>query len=161
MIKSNQLLVQTLEKLPQLFIANPDIKLMGLWIDDHKKPNLLHAIYLEKDDVSEELPYRAQLAIGEWDNTDNSEEFFIEALTASRLAEKLRSFIDPTPFVFFEVPKSITMDVVNMYPDPMMYKLFPELGEFDASLSETDLLEARKQATQILNNLHTRTEVTS
>ncbi|MFO6423762.1 hypothetical protein [Motilimonas sp. KMU-193] len=161
MIKSNQLLVQTLEKLPQLFIANPDIKLMGLWIDNRNEPNLLYAIYLEKDDVSEELPYRAQLAIGEWDNTDNSEEFFIEALTASRLVEKLRSFIDPAPFVFFEVPKSITMDVVNMYPDPMMYKLFPELGEFDASLSQTDLLDARKQANQILNNLHTRTEVTS
>jgi hypothetical protein len=159
MIKSNQLLVQTLEKLPQLFIANPDIKLMGLWIDETKQPHLLHALYLEKDDISEELPYRAQLAIGEWDNTDNSEEFFIEALTASRLAEKLKSFIDPVPFVFFEVPKSITMDVVNMYPDPMMYKLFPELGEFDNQLSRDDLQQARRQASQILNDLLERTEV--
>ena len=161
MIKSDQLLAQTLEKLPQLFIANPDIKLMGLWIDQSKQPHLLYALYLEKDDVSEELPYRAQLAIGEWDNSDNSEEFFIEALTASRLAEKLKNFIDPEPFVFFEVPKSITMDVVNMYPDPMMYKLFPELGEFDANLSPTDLHAARKQASQILADLLNRTEVTN
>ncbi|MCE2595114.1 hypothetical protein K6Y31_09815 [Motilimonas cestriensis] len=160
MIKSNQLLVQTLEQLPQLFIANPDIKLMGLWIDESKTPHLLHALYLEKDDISEELPYRAQLAIGEWDNTDNSEEFFIEALTASRLAEKLKSFIDPEKFVFFEVPKSITIDVVNMYPDPMMYKLFPELGEFDATLEQQDLALARKQASQILSNLLERSELT-
>jgi hypothetical protein len=75
------------------------------------------------------------------------------------LAEKLKSFIDPVPFVFFEVPKSITMDVVNMYPDPMMYKLFPELGEFDNQLSRDDLQQARRQASQILNDLLERTEV--
>ncbi|RJG42321.1 hypothetical protein [Motilimonas pumila] len=156
MLTSEQLAPTSLANLSQQFISQPGLKLMGLAITQKANRPQLQAIYIEKEQVSQELPFRAQLTIGAWDDTDDSEEFFIEALTATRLVEKLTHFINQADFVFFAVPPSLTIDVVNMYPDQMIHTVFPELGEYCHSLSKEEITAARQGATTIISRLRAR-----
>lgn len=156
MRNSEQLSLYFADQLPSLLIAHPSFKFIGLKINQDDQQSVLHSIYLEKEDVSDELPFRALLTIIEWNAKNGEEEFFLEALTAERLIEKLHRFDEINAFVFFKIPSSVTMDTVNMYPQAMFCKLFPELGEFnpDATPDELSLLEERSLA--LLNRLQGR-----
>lgn len=156
MLTSEQLMPRSLSELGQQFSSQPNLKLLGLAITQQDDLSMLQAIYIEKDQVSHELPFRAQLTIGAWDDSDNSEDYFIEALTAARLVEKLTHFINQDDFVFFSVPASLTIDVVNMYPDKMIHTLFPELGEYCHTLSQAQIASARQGAIAIISRLRAR-----
>jgi hypothetical protein len=116
----------------------------------------LHSIYIEKEDVSEDPPFRALITVAEWNSRGEEEEFFIDALTAERLIEKLQSFDEISLFVFFKIPSSITIDTIQMHPLPMFCKLFPELGEFDKYASEEQLKALERQSSQLLDTLAKR-----
>lgn len=156
MRNSEQLSLYFAEQLPTLFIAHPSFKFIGLKIKKEDQQKALHSIYIEKENVSDELPFRALVTVAEWNGKSEEEEFFLEALTAERLIEKLHRFDDIGSFVFFKLPKSVTMDTVNMYPQPMFCKLFPELGEFDSSASPEMLLKLEEKSIALLASLETR-----
>lgn len=158
MRNSEQLSLYFAEQLPTLLIAHPTFKFIGLKINKEDSQIVLHSIYIEKDDVSDELPFRALVTVAEWNGNSEEEEFFLEALTAERLMEKLQNFDKVRSFVFFKIPQSVTMDTVNMYPQQMFCKLFPELGEFDANASTDDLSNLEEKSVMLLNQLVTRLE---
>jgi len=145
MRSSEKLALYFAEQLPSLLIAHPTFKFIGLKINEEDSQTALHSIYIEKEDISDELPFRALLTVAEWDGKSDEEEFFLEALTAERLIEKLHRFDEIGSFLFFKIPKSVTMDTVHMYPQPMLCKLFPELGEYSAD-AEQQKLKARSIA---------------
>jgi len=153
MRKSEDLSLYLASQLPTLLIAHPTFKFIGLQINKENDKTALHSIYLEKENVSEELPFRALVTVAEWDGEGEEEEYFLEALTAERLVEKLQSFDEISSFVFFKIPKSITMDTVNMYPQPMFCKLFPELGEFNRYASATELATLKVTSFALLEKL--------
>ena len=156
MRKSQDLSLYLSEQLPTLLIAHPTFKFIGLKLKQESDKTVLHSIYIEKEDVSDELPFRALVTVAQWNGEGEEEEFFLEALTAERLVAKLQSFDEISSFVFFKIPSSVSMDVVQMYPQPMFCKLFPELGEFDgyASAEQNKALEVK--STQLLNTLEER-----
>ena len=156
MRKSQDLSLYLSTQLPTLLIAHPTFKFIGLKLKQESKKNVLHSIYIEKEDVSDELPFRALVTVAEWNGDSEEEEFFLEALTADRLISKLQSFDEINSFVFFKIPGSVTMDVVQMYPQPMFCKLFPELGEFDAHLSADQNSALEIESTQLLHSLEDR-----
>ena len=84
------------------------------------------------------------------------QEFFIEALTAERLVEKLQHFDDIGSYVFFKIPTSVTMDTVNMYPQPMFCKLFPELGEIEHEINAEQLAKLKEKSVLLLKALENR-----
>ena len=153
---SAQLSLYFADQLPALLIAHPTFKFIGLNIDKQDKQTILHSIYIEKEDVSDELPFRALVTIAEWNAQSEEEEFFLEALTAERLIEKLQRFDEIGSFVFFKIPKSVTMDTVNMYPQPMFCKLFPELGEFNANLASEQKYQLEEKSITLLTGLDRR-----
>ncbi|HIP81254.1 MAG TPA: hypothetical protein EYH16_02440 [Leucothrix mucor] len=155
MRKSEDLSLYLASQLSTLLIAHPTFKFIGLRINKEGNKTSLHSIYLEKENVSEELPFRALVTVAEWDG-ECEEEFFLEALTAERLVEKLQSFDEISSFVFFKIPKSITMDTVNMYPQPMFCKLFPELGEFNQYALASELIPLKAASIALLEKLDTR-----
>lgn len=161
MRNSEQLPLYFAEQLPRLLIAHPSFKFIGLKITQEESQTALHLIYLEKEDVSDELPFRALLTVAEWNAKSDEEEFFLEALTAERLIEKLHYFDDVGSFVFFKIPRSVTMDTVNMYPQPMFCKLFPELGEFAANASPDELLKLEERSVSLLARLVERLNISS
>lgn len=156
MRKSQDLSLYLSEQLPTLLIAHPTFKFIGLKLKQESDKTVLHSIYIEKEDVSDELPFRALVTVAQWNGEGEEEEFFLEALTAERLVAKLQSFDEISSFVFFKIPSSVSMDVVQMYPQPMFCKLFPELGEFDgyASAEQNKALEVT--STQLLTTLEER-----
>lgn len=156
MRNSKQLSLYFAEQLPTLLIAHPTFKFIGLKINREDKQTVLHSIYIEKEDVSDELPFRALLTVAQWDGKNDEEEFFLEALTAERLIEKLQHFDEVGSFVFFKIPRSVTMDTVNMYPQPMFCKLFPELGEFDPDALPEALLKLEERSVSLLAKLMAR-----
>ncbi len=156
MKNSDQLSLYFAEQLPTLLIAHPTFKFIGLKIIQEENQTALHSIYIEKEDVSDELPFRALITIAEWNNKSEEEEFFLEALTAERLIEKLQRFENIGSFVFFKIPRSVTMDTVNMYPQPMFCKLFPELGEFGRDASEQELQMLEEKSVTLLTGLELR-----
>ena len=156
MRKSEQLSLYFAQQLPSLLIAHPTFKFIGLKIAQEEQQSVLHSIYIEKEDVSDELPFRALVTVAEWNAKSDEEEFFLEALTAERLVEKLHHFDDIGSFVFFKIPRSITMDTVNMYPQPMFCKLFPELGIFDNEASQQKLLQLQEKSIALLATLEKR-----
>lgn len=156
MKNSTQLPLYFADQLPTLLIAHPSFKFIGIKIDKQDKQTALHAIYIEKEDVSDELPFRALITIAEWQGKSEEEEFFLEALSAERLVEKLQRFDEIGAFVFFKLPRSVTMDTVNMYPQPMFCKLFPELGEFDSHLTPDQLLKLEKKSLALFTELEKR-----
>jgi hypothetical protein len=156
MRNSEQLALYFAEQLPTLLIAHPSFKFIGLKINREDKLTVLHSIYIEKEDVSDELPFRALLTVAEWNGKSEEEEFFLEALTAERLIEKMHRFDEIGSFVFFKIPRSVTMDIVNMYPQPMFCKLFPELGEFDPNASAAELLKLEESSVALLTRLAAR-----
>lgn len=155
MKNSEQLSLYFAEQLPALLIAHPTFKFIGLRINQEDEQTALHAIYLEKEDVSDELPFRALVTVAEWNGKSEEEEFFLEALTADRLIEKLSRFDEINSFVFFKIPCSVTMDTVNMHPQRMFCKLFPELGEADAQASEEQLAVLQASSVELLTGLQT------
>ena len=161
MRKSQDLSLYLSAQLPTLLIAHPTFKFIGLKLEQETDRNVLHSIYIEKEDVSDELPFRALVTVAEWNGKGEEEEFFLEALTAERLIAKLQSFDEINSFVFFKIPTSVSMDVVQMYPQPMFCKLFPELGEFDgyATADQNKILET--QSVQVLNDLNDRLKAIS
>ena len=156
MRKSEQLSLYFAQQLPSLLIAHPTFKFIGLKIDQENQQTAVHSIYIEKEDVSDELPFRALVTVAEWNAKSDEEEFFLEALTAERLVEKLQHFDDIGSFVFFKIPRSITMDTVNMYPQPMFCKLFPELGLFNNDASQQQLRELQEKSIALLATLEKR-----
>ncbi|MCK5818337.1 MAG: hypothetical protein KAH18_03605 [Psychromonas sp.] len=156
MKKSQDLSLYLSVQLPTLLIAHPTFKFIGLKLNQEVDKNVLHSIYLEKEDVSEEFPFRALITIAEWNGNGEEEEFFLDALTAERLIEKLQSFDEISSFVFFKIPSSITMDTIQMYPLQMFCKLFPELGAFDKYASAEQLKMLEQQSLQLLNTLADR-----
>ncbi len=156
MRNSEQLSLYFADQLPTLLIAHPTFKFIGLKINQEENQKALHSIYIEKEDVSDELPFRALVTVAEWNGKSEEEEFFLEALTAERLIEKLHHFDDIGSFVFFKIPSSVTMDTVNMYPQPMFCKLFPELGEFDSKVSADQLLKLEEKSVALLAMLEER-----
>ena len=156
MRNSEQLSLYLAQQLPALLIAHPTFKFIGLRINQEEEQTALHSIYLEKEDVSDELPFRALVTVAEWNGKSEEEEFFLEALTAERLIEKLNSFDEIDSFLFFKIPSSVTMDTVNMYPQPMFCKLFPELGEFDAQASAEQLAQLQAASVTLLADLQSR-----
>jgi len=156
MRKSEQLSLYFAAQLPSLLIAHPTFKFIGLKIDQEDQQTVLHSIYIEKEDVSDELPFRALVTVAEWNAKRDEEEFFLEALTAERLVEKLHHFDDIGCFVFFKIPRSITMDTVNMYPQPMFCKFFPELGLFDNEASQQQLQQLQEKSVALLATLEKR-----
>jgi len=156
MRNSAQLSLYFAEQLPTLLIAHPTFKFIGLKINREDKQTVLHSIYIEKEDVSDELPFRALITVAEWNGKSDEEEFFLEALTAERLIEKLQHFDEVSSFVFFKIPRSVTMDSVNMYPQPMFCKLFPELGEFDPDALPEELLQLEESSISLLAGLAER-----
>lgn len=159
MKNSEQLSLYTAGQLPALLIAHPTFKFIGLKITKEETKSVLHSIYIEKEDVSDELPFRALVTVAEWLGESEEEEFFLEALSAERLIEKLQSFDEISSFVFFKIPKSVTMDTVNMYPQPMFCKLFPELGEFEADFSDDQLAALKEKSIALLTRLETRLQL--
>lgn len=156
MRNSEQLSLYFAEQLPTLLIAHPTFKFIGLRINKEESKTVLHSIYIEKENVSDELPFRALITVAEWNGKGEEEEFFLEALTAERLMEKLQNFDKVGSFVFFKIPKSVTMDTVNMYPQPMFCKLFPELGEYDPQANDSELLEQKGKSIVLLERLSAR-----
>lgn len=153
---SEKLSLYFAEQLPHLLIAHPTFKFIGLKIDQENQQTVLHSIYIEKEDVSDELPFRALVTVAEWNGKSDEEEFFLEALTAERLVEKLHRFDDIGSFVFFKIPRSITMDTVNMYPQPMFCKLFPELGLFAGDAPQQQLQQLQEKSVALLATLEKR-----
>ena len=156
MRNSEQLSLYFADQLPTLLIAHPTFKFIGLKINQENKQTALHSIYIEKEDVSDELPFRALVTVAEWNAKSDEEEFFLEALTAERLIEKLHHFDEIGSFVFFKIPGAVTMDTINMYPQPMFCKLFPELGEFDSNASADELLKLEEKSVSLLTRLEER-----
>lgn len=156
MRNSEQLSLYFADQLPTLLIAHPTFKFIGLKTNKEDRQTVLHSIYIEKEDVSDELPFRALVTVAKWSAKSDEEEFFLEALTAERLIEKLHHFDEVGSFVFFKIPKSVTMDTVNMYPQPMFCKLFPELGEFDPHASADELLKLEERSVSLLTRLAER-----
>ena len=156
MRKSQDLSLYLSDQLPTLLIAHPTFKFIGLKLKQEDDKKVLHSIYIEKEDVSDELPFRALVTVVEWNGNGEEEEFFLEALTADRLIAKLQSFDEICSFVFFKIPSSITMDVVQMYPQPMFCKLFPELGEFDGYASAEQKKSLELKSTELLAVLDER-----
>ena len=156
MRESKNLSLYLANQLPTLLIAHPTFKFIGLRLAKTEEKLALHSIYIEKENVSEELPFRALVTVIDWDGKAEEEEFFLEALSADRLIEKLQSFDDISAFVFFKIPKSITMDTVNMYPLPMFCKLFPELGEFNRYGSPAELSALKEAAITVYEKLDAR-----
>jgi hypothetical protein len=156
MKSSAQLSLYFAEQLPTLLIAHPKFKFIGLKVAQEEAQTVLHTIYIEREDVSDELPFRALITVAEWHGKSEEEEFFLEALTAERLLEKLQHFADVEDFVFFKVPRSVTMDTANMYPQLMFCKLFPELGVFDDKASAEQLRDLEQRSISLLTGLTER-----
>ena len=74
MRNSEQLSLYFADQLPALLIAHPTFKFIGLKINQEGKQTLLHSIYIEKEDVSDELPFRALLTVAEWQGRSEEEE---------------------------------------------------------------------------------------
>ena len=156
MRNSDQLSLYFAQQLPTLLIAHPAFKFIGLKIVQENSQSVLHSIYIEKEDVSDEMPFRALVTVAEWDGKGDEEEYFLEALTAERLIEKLQGFEDTGSYVFFKIPTSVTMDTVNMYPQPMFCKLFPELGEFEQDATAEQLEKFKEKSVLLLTALEHR-----
>ncbi|MCG6200079.1 hypothetical protein [Psychromonas antarctica] len=156
MRNSEQLSLYFANQLPTLLIAHPTFKFIGLKIKQEDSQSALHSIYIEKENISDELPFRSLVTVAEWDGKSEEEEFFLEALTAERLMEKLQHFDAIGSFVFFKIPSSVTMDTVHMYPQAMFCKLFPELGEFNRHASAEKLLALKEQSVALLTGLEDR-----
>jgi len=156
MRNSEELVLSFSNQLPALLIDHPTFKFMGLKIKHEGNQTALHSIYIEKEELSEELPFRALITVTEWDGKSDKEEFFLEALTAERLIEKLQRFDEIGSFVFFKTPDSVTMDSANMYPQALFCKLFPELGEFNPYAPAEQLLELKERSVDLLASLEMR-----
>lgn len=142
-------------QLPALLIEHPSFKFIGLKINHEENKTALHSIYIEKES-SEQLPFRALITVSEWDDKSDKEEFFIEALTAEQLIEKLQRFDEIGSFVFFKTPSSVTMDSVCICPQDLFCQLFPELGKFNPYVPAEELLELKARSVDLLASLEMR-----
>ena len=158
MKNSEQLSLYFAKQLPALITAHPTFKFIGLKIKESPEQIALHSIYIEKDESVEEFPFRALVTVSDWDGNSEEEEFFLEALTADCLLDKLQNFDKAGSFVFFETPESASIGTVNMYPQPMFCSLFPELGEFDENASKEDAQQLKLKSIALFNDLMKRLE---
>ena len=67
MRNSDQLSLYFAQQLPTLLIAHPTFKFIALKIVTEDNKTVLHSIYIEKENVSDELPFRALVTVAEWD----------------------------------------------------------------------------------------------
>lgn len=156
MRNSEQLSLYFAEQLPTLLIEHPSFKFIGLKVNKESTEIAVHAIYIEKEDIPGEQPFRALITINEWNDKSVREEFFLDALTAERLIEKLQKFDAGGTFVFFKVPRSVAMNTINMCPQEMFCKLFPELGIFKANFLASECIELERKSIDLLAGLVTR-----
>lgn len=156
MKNSEQLSLYFAKQLPALLSAHPMFKFIGLKIQETSEQIALHSIYIEKDKSVEEFPFRALVRVAEWDGKSEEEEFFLEALTAECLLDKLQCFDKAGSFVFFKTPESADIGTVNMPPQPMFCSLFQELGEFDENASIEQATALKEKSIALLNQLVAR-----
>jgi len=156
MKNSGELSIYGAGQLPPLLTENPDCKFVGLKINKEIDQTALHSIFLEKSELPERLPFSAVILIKEWLGRSEPEEFFFEALTAKRLVEDLHHFDKAGVFVFFEIPSHITLDTMNMAPQPLLCRLFPELGEFDEHATVEQLQSLKERSMALLDGLMIR-----
>ncbi|MFT6985157.1 MAG: hypothetical protein ACJAT7_000965 [Psychromonas sp.] len=156
MSNSEELSLYFSNQLPALLIAHPSFKFMGLKLNQEDDRMALHSIYIEKAKDSDQLPFRALITVAEWSGESDKEEFFLEALTAERLIEKLQRFDEIGSFVFFKTPNSVTMDTINTYPQVLFCKLFPELGEFNPYAPAEPLQQLKARSVDLLASLEMR-----
>ncbi len=158
MDSSEQLALYFAQQLPGLLTKNADSQFIGLKINIEAAAQTthcaLHAIYIEQQHAQQQLPFHALVTVAEWDGKSDEEEFFLEALTADKLIEQLQRFDEINRFVFFAIPESVTIDVVNMLPQAMFCKLFPQL----LSMKNADVQQEQLKIAswQLLKNLELR-----
>ena len=156
MKNSEELSIYGAGQLPLLLTAKPDCKFVGLKINKEIDQTALHSIFLQKSELLERLPFSAVIRIKEWVGKSEPEEFFFEALTAERLVEDLHHFDKAGVFVFFEISSSITLDTMNTAPQPLLCRLFPELGEFDDNTTDEQLKSLKEKSMTLLDGLMIR-----
>ena len=153
MTNSEQVSRYSAEDLPTLLADNPSERFIGLKIKQENDHPILHSIYIEKENISEELPFGALITIfgcschREEPEASDKKEFFLEALTVEQLIGKLQRFDKVSSFLFLKVSKSVTMDIVH----EMFCKLSNELSEEKVTSPSVTLLE--KKSLELLDKI--------
>jgi len=153
MSNSDPLRLYSASQLPHLFMLDASCKFIALKIKLEAQNTALHAIYIEKQQQDNSLPFGALVTVTEWDGKVEKEEFFIEAESVDLLLQKLQRFDEINKFVLIEAPDSFTIESLSTSPQAIFCHLFSELGEFNPKASEEVLFGLKHSSLALLHRL--------